>query len=147
MTKNHVKSPLLFFLIILLVSLSAIGYIYFRNYTPTVDITWVEASVGVKTDWGACSPIPCYETYLLNSEGHVFYNGEQRGSLSSGRTKEIIGKAYSLYHTNTCTPFYKSDATQSYEVVIDGTTYEFGNPAGCEEMQGIISAFDKSITI
>jgi hypothetical protein len=147
MSSHHYKSPFVFFFIILLISLAGISYIYFHNYTPVANITWVQASLGIKTDRQACSPIPCYETYLLTNDGNVFHNDELEGKVPEGETEDIIKKAFGLYKSKACTPFYDDKVTQSYELKIDEETYEFGDERGCFEMQSIISTFHESINI
>ncbi|MDE2399476.1 MAG: hypothetical protein KGL67_00465 [Patescibacteria group bacterium] len=146
MNSIHYRGPFVFFSIIVVVMLGGIAYLYFHNYTPTNNVFWLDASLEVTTDWGSCpSTFPCYETYLLNQDGNVFHNNEQRGSLPTTQTKEVIQKAYNFYKDNKCTPIFETKVTQNYKLKIDGNTYEFGGTQGCEEMQSIMNTFVESI--
>ncbi len=145
MNSVHQKSPFIFFSIVLLVSLSALGYLYFRNYTTNPNIFWVDASLKITTNTGGCPPtFPCYETYFLNYDGTILHNDDPAGKLSESKTKNMINKAFDLYRENSCTALYAGDETQNYELNIDGNVYEFGNEKGCKEMQDIIRAMQEA---
>lgn len=148
MRRHHQKSPFIFFSIILIVSFTVVAYIYFDNYATSLDVTWEEASLKVSTNWGACPPtFPCYETYLLNSDGIILHNEEVEGRLSQGKMKEVVKKAFNFYKNNLCTPIYDSNVSENYELKIDEKIYQFGGDGGCKEMQIIIDTLKKSIII
>lgn len=148
MSSGYYKTPFVFFLVIILVLLSALGYLYFHDYTPSVNIVWSEASLKITTDWGACpKAFPCYETYFLNSERQILHNDEVEGKLSERRFSNIIKQTFTLYQNEKCTPFYDSKVKQIYELNIDGKIYKFENDYGCKEMQNVLSTFHESINI
>lgn len=146
MNSVHQKSPFIFFFIFLGVSFSVLGYLYFRNpQISHTDTLWIVASLKVTTNTGACAPrFPCYETYFLHDDGNILYNDDSKGKLSPSVARNTINKAFGVYKSNICTPFYVGEETQTYELIIDGSRYTFGGNKGCREMQDIIHALEKA---
>lgn len=146
MNSPHYKSPFVFFSILVFVLLAGVGYLYFRNYTPNANVFWVDGSLKITTDWGGCAPtFPCYETYLLDQDGNIFYNQELKGRLSESKTKELIKKAYNIYKDNICTPAHEEKIKQNYEIKLDDKTFDFGGKQGCKEMQSTIDTLKENI--
>lgn len=127
-------------------ALAMLGYLYFTKYSPSANVFWVDATLKIKTDWGACPPtFPCYETFLLDQEGSFYHNDESIGKLPDSKIKMLIKKAYNAQKGSVCTPYLGADVVQEYELRMDNKFYEFGGEEGCKEMQDVMQILGESI--